>query len=208
MEPEPDALASAEDTRSWIYRELGGLFHEVPGQLGFAGAEAPDYPRTQAALRDLCRVFAAEPRVALEAELVRLCVNAPGGVPAPPYASWYLDGALLGPSREWAAEQYRRQGLAAAADAGQPADFIAVEFEYLYFLCRHQRAARLTGDAAALASASRAEAEFFRQHLSRWLPLFARDLAAAAAPAGAFARAGEALAAFCAEETGRLRRLG
>ena len=107
-----------------------------------------------------------------------------------------------------AAEQYRRQGLAAAADAGQPADFIAVEFEYLYFLCRHQRAARLTGDAAALASASRAEAEFFRQHLSRWLPLFARDLAAAAAPAGAFARAGEALAAFCAEETGRLRRLG
>lgn len=208
MAAEPSADGCNEDTRSWTYRELGGLFDSVPEELSFEEPAAPAYPRTQGALRALCRAFATVSRAALESELVRLCVNAPGGVPAPPYASYYLDGSLLGPAREWAAEQYRRQGLAAAADAGQPADFIAIEFEYLYFLGRHQRAARLTGDAAALAAAARAEADFFRQHVARWLPVFARDLAAAAEAGGVFAWAGVALGAFCAEEQARLAALG
>ena len=32
-EPDADAAASAEDTRAWIYRELGGLFDSVPDEL-------------------------------------------------------------------------------------------------------------------------------------------------------------------------------
>lgn len=206
-EADPGTDGTNEDTRSWVYRELGGLFDRVPDVLRFEQPAAPAYPRTQEALRSLCREFEAWPRERLESELVRLCVNAPGGIPAPPYASWYLDGSLLGPSRQWAADQYRAQGLEAGADAGQPADFVAIELEYLYFLCRHQRAARLTRDAPAFQAAARAEADFFRQHVSLWLPRFARDLAAAAAPGGVFARVGQALAAFCAEEEARLEAL-
>ncbi len=197
-------VVSAEDTRSWVYRELGGLFDRVPEALSFDEPEAAVYARTQAALRALCQEFPLHSRAALESEQVRLCVNAPGGIPAPPYASYYLDGSLLGSSRQWVVERYRRQGLETGADAGQPADFVAIELEYLYFLCRHQRAARLTGDAPAFAAAARAEASFFRQHLSRWLPSFAASLAQATSPRSVFRLVADALTAFCAEEQARL----
>ena len=204
MESEPDAEASAEDTRSWIYRELGGLFDRVPEELRFDQPQSVDYPRTQQAIRALCREFPSHSHAALESELVRLCVNAPGGIPAPPYASYYLDGSLLGPSRDWVAEQYRRQGLETGADAGQPADFVAIELEYLYFLCRHQRAARLTRDEAAYAAAWEAEAEFLREHLCRWLPRFAGSLAEASPPPSVFGLVAQVLTAFCGEVQARL----
>ena len=191
----------ADEVRCWVYREIGALFDAVPQSLRFVDdAEDPGgYPRTREAIRGLCAAFGAHPREEIEVEHVRLFVNAPEGVPAPPYASWYLDGRLLGPAAEWAADEYRGQSLELAGDAGQPADFIGTEFEYLHFLCRHQKAARLTGDGRAFDVAVAAEARFFKDHLVRWLPAFLRDIRRSA-PGGVFSRVADLLEAFCVEE--------
>lgn len=201
---EARADGSDEALRAWVYREVGALFDTVPDALTFDVADCGvAYPRTRDAIRALVREVGRRRRIDVEAEQVRLFVNAPGGIPAPPYASYYLDGTLLGPSCAWVAQEYRRQALEVDTRAGQPADFAGTELEYLYFLCRHQIAARLTGDDAARDAAARAEARFFRTHLALWLPRFLRDVRSAA-PDGVVGRVADLLEAFCREESARL----
>jgi TorA maturation chaperone TorD len=192
--------------RAWVYADLGGVFHTVPLRLSPPEGEARAFPRTCDAIRAACESFATRPREQIEADLVRLFVNAAGGVPAPPYASWYLDGRLLGPASIWAEEEYRRQCLEIGADAGQPADFIGTEFEYLYFLCRHQRAAQATGDRKALDLAIAAQIRFHRRHLARWLPAFTRAIRGAAA-GGFFHLVAAILDSFRGEEGQHLAHL-
>lgn len=194
--------------RAHAYGELAAFLGGAPeAQPTAPPARPPAYPRTWQALCDLAAAFAASPRDTIASTYVRLFVNAPGGIPAPPYASYYLDGGLLGPSSTWVASEYARQALELAPDAGQPADFVASECEFLAFLARHQWAALAIGDEAARRMAAQAEERFFRQHLCLWLPQFARALRAAA-PDGVFAHAADLLEALCLEEAERLDRAG
>jgi len=195
------------ELRGWVYRHLAILFDSIPeglpppapaGGAAAGGSGMDAYPRTLAAIERLLEIFAAQTREQMQAEQTRLLLNAPGGVVAPPYASWYLDGFLLGPACDWAAEEYSLQSLE-SDPAGEPADFIAIELEYMYFLCRHERAARLTGDQAALAAAIQAQARFFFNHLIRWLPKFVERLRAGS-PRGVYLALAELLEAFLVEE--------
>jgi TorA maturation chaperone TorD len=196
------------ELRGWVYRHLAILFDSIPESLprpapaggaagGGSGMDA--YPRTLAAIERLLEIFAAQSREQMQAEQTRLFLNAPGGVVALPYASWYLDGFLLGPACDWAAEEYSLQSLESDPAAGEPADFIAIELEYMFFLCRHERAARLTGDQAALAAATQAQARFFFDHLIRWLPKFVERLRAGS-PRGVYLALAQLLEAFLVEE--------
>lgn len=142
---------------------------------------------------------------AAAAEYVRLFVVARQNVTAPLYASWYLDGALLGPSKDWVEREYLAEGVALAEDAEQPADYLPCELEYLAFLARHERAAELTGDEPALLAARSAQRRFLEEHLLRWLPAFLRD-AREAAPGVVFATALDDLERFVSEERARLLR--
>lgn len=189
-----------DDVPSWVCRELAGLFDAVPEALAPL-PEAAGFPRTLDAIRALQAAFAARPREVHQAEHARLFVNAPEGVAAPPYASWYLDGRLLGPAADWVAGEYRRQALELAPDAGQPADFIGTELEYLYFLGRHQRAARWTRDVAGFEATGVAEARML-DHLRRWTPLFLADVRRAAAD-GLYGRAADVLQTYLVEQSCR-----
>jgi putative dimethyl sulfoxide reductase chaperone len=140
---------------------------------------------------------------ATEAEYARLFVLGPNGRTAPPYASCYLDGQLLGLSREWVEHEYLAEGLALADDAEEPADYLPCELEYLFFLARHERAAETIGDDGALASARAAQRRFLDQHLLRWLPQFLRQ-ARAANPDPFYAAALDSLESFVSEERARL----
>jgi len=211
-----------EDVRDWVYGQVAALFGSIPARLepyvdaaaleagaadrapGRAGAPSRFFPRTRAAIAALIDAFGRQRHEQVAVDQVRLFVNAPDGVPAPPYASWYLDRRLLGPSCDWAAEQYREQALEVAADAGKPADYVGTGLEYMHFLCRHIHAARLTGDRAAFELARAAQRRFFQDHLVRWLPEFAARIRAAA-PGGVYARVADLLVGFCEEEAAGLR---
>jgi TorA maturation chaperone TorD len=195
-----------DDLRRWIYASLGALFTELPERLDAPGPSAGSADASvRAAVDALCAAFAAASPEELAIEQVRLFVNAAGGVAAPPYASWYLDGTLGGPSTAHVVAAYAAQALEAKGDAGQPPDFIAAELEFLHFLCRHQLAARATRDGPALAAAGEAESSFLVVHFTRWAPRFAEAIRSAD-PSPVFARAADLLDAFCAEEQRRLAR--
>jgi TorA maturation chaperone TorD len=189
-----------ETVRCWIYSRLGDVFltSGVP-RVEPPACDDDVHPRTRAAIDALCRSIARTDADELARDQVRLFVNGEGGVAAPPYASWYLDGTLLGPSTALVVEAYADQLLTAADAAGQPPDYIVTELEFLHFLCRHQEAARTTDDPLALTAVLDAETRFLQAHFFRWVPRFARAIHEAD-PAPVFARVADVLAAFCAEE--------
>lgn len=137
------------------------------------------------------------------AEYVRLFVLSGEGRPAPLYASWYLDGELLGPARDWVEREYLAQGITLADDAEQPADYLPCELEYLFFLGRHEHAAEATGDDSARASTRDAQRRFLDEHLLKWLPRFLAQ-ARAARPGTFYGQALDALERFVSEERARL----
>ena len=193
--------------RCWIYSRLPELFVDVPRPLEPPrSATGRSHPATRDAVDALCHALAAANPAELAMEQVRLFVNAPPGVAAPPYASWYLDGTLQGPSTAMVTEAYAGQCLETVVEGGAPPDFVATELEFLHFLCRHQEAARATDDVPALAAAHDAETRFLQAHFLRWVPRFARAIHHAA-PGPVYACVADLLAAFCAEEAVRPARL-
>jgi TorA maturation chaperone TorD len=186
-----------DDVRCWIYSHLGELFMKVPRRLE-PPVDDHHHPATRDAIDALCQSLVTAKPDDVAAEHVRLFVNAAGGIAAPPYASWYLDGSLLGPSTALVAEAYSAQCLELAEEAGQPLDYLVTELDFLHFLCRHQKAAQATDDPAALAAARDAETRFLHAHFFRWVPRFARAIRHAASDP-VFARLADVLDAFCAE---------
>jgi TorA maturation chaperone TorD len=86
---------------------------------------------------------------------------------------------LCGPSSNWAQQAYAAQGVETAPDAGVPPDYIGTELEFMYFLARHELAARATGDAVALDAVTQSQTEFVVLHLAHWLPAFIARIRAA-----------------------------
>jgi TorA maturation chaperone TorD len=112
---------------------------------------------------------AEEERWQREAERVRLFEAATGGVPAPPYGSWWLEGCLGGETSRAVANFYREEGL---QPGNGPADYLSTELELVQFLLRHQRAGRLTGQEETASSARQREHEFISLFLLPWVPDF------------------------------------
>jgi TorA maturation chaperone TorD len=173
------------DILEWSCAALATVFDHVPERLDPVPDPAGELT---AAAHALVRALDETPRVATDADQVRLFINAPGGVPAPPYASWYLDGELLGPSTQFPADAYARHGLEIDASAGAPLDALPVELEFLAFLARHERAARVTGDESALADVLRSRRHFLEHHAALWMPAFVAAVRAGA-PGPVFAAA-------------------
>ncbi|HHN75087.1 MAG TPA: hypothetical protein ENK10_07675, partial [Acidobacteria bacterium] len=113
--------------RTWVYENVGPLFHELP-EPEEDDAPGPGeryrqskfdrrmtaYSGTLEAVESLLELFPIRDLTKARNEQVRLFVNSRGGVPSPPYASWYIDGKLLGPSTEWVGQCYKEQGLDAS----------------------------------------------------------------------------------------------
>ncbi len=137
----------------------------------------------------------------IEAERVRLFVNSPAGVPAPPYGSWWTEKTLWGTSTTAVARFLRAEGLEVSPAAGPP-DALAAELEYLAFVLRHQRAALETGQDDLERAARRRESVFLNEHLTPWLPAF-REAARRATMHPAWLAALDALDAFVEDELRR-----
>jgi TorA maturation chaperone TorD len=94
---------------------------------------------------------------ALQAEYVRLFINALPEDPCPPYGSFYLEGALMGESTVKLRDLYASYGC----HTDEMADHIAVELEFLALLAA-------MGDEGAVQD----DYQFVWDHLHLWAPAF------------------------------------
>jgi TorA maturation chaperone TorD len=189
--------------RLWVYEYLAQLFDGALQHL----PEPPDAggspSRLSAAADRLLTAVVQSPAEEALADHARLFVSARDGIAAPPYASWYLDRQLLGPSSMWVERAYADQGVERAPDAGEPPDYIAAELEFLIFLTRHELAARRTTDTDALRGVLDSEKQFVLSHFARWLPAFIAHIRAAE-PGPVFAAATDLLSAVMEDDVSRL----
>jgi TorA maturation chaperone TorD len=163
-----------------ILQEHSSLAHWLAGVLaGEPGAEQAEFPvgnrgemqeSIEAISAHLEKLETGEP-APWESERVRLFVNARGGIPLPPYGSWWIDGELMGPSSVALTEFYRQEGLRSSSSSGPP-DFIGAELEFLHFLLQHQIAAMLTHQDDLVAHAEKRERDFLNRFLLPWMPRF------------------------------------
>jgi TorA maturation chaperone TorD len=145
---------------------LSGCF-SYPDEEGFLDNTIP----LELLTADLGMEVAAGPQsppslVDLQAEYVRLFINGPGGVAAPPYASVYVNhsGLLRQQGYDEALALYRRAGLEPEQSTESP-DHLAHELAFLSIL--------LDRDDLVLA------ASFLQDHLCKWYPRFHERLLAA-----------------------------
>ena len=110
-----------------------------------------------------------------QVEYTRLFVNRFGGSPAPPYASFYLNGELLcGDSTPWVLDMYWRVGLDWAPRMGaEMPDHLAVELEFLHALSLGLTAVEPRPPDADCENLWRL---FWAEHLALWLPQFCAKL--------------------------------
>ena len=109
-----------------------------------------------------------------------------GDQPAHPYESVYLgaDALVSQEPRRKVLDIYRREGLQRMAWFNEPEDHIAIELEFLEYLCR--KAAKLL-DEGNLDEATRVlgvQTEFLNEHLRSWVPRFCDAVIAGSANFG------------------------
>ena len=189
--------------RVWIYSYLAQLFDGSVANFPEPPDAAECSPRLATAINAMRTAVAQSSTDDMGADHARLFVNAQHGVAAPPYASWYLDRQLLGPSSQWVEQAYGEQGLERASDAGEPPDYIGAELEFLLFLARHELAARSTDDDDALRVVLDSEKKFVLSHVALWLPAFITHIRTAE-PGPVFAAAGDLLWAVVQDDVSRL----
>ena len=114
----------------------------------------------------------------LEVEYTRLFVG-PDRVLCPPYESVYREdvselerGLLMGPSTVEVAKWYNSMGLRLKEDFKDLPDHIAVELEFMHYLCREELRALDEGDAGRAKRLRENQKRFFEKHLYMWVPMF------------------------------------
>ncbi len=188
MDGRPDPLAeeSRALARAVAYAFLSAAYR-YPDDPAAAGLRrlADAVPESLALLSDFGedagRRFAELVRMAgslesREAEHTRVFGHAPEGK-CPPYEGLYGDteeGLQMPHELSDLMAFYRAFGLELSPRARERVDFVAVESEFLAFLCRKQAYAEEVQDAALAAISVDAQRKFLRDHLGRWVPAFAR----------------------------------
>lgn len=200
------------------------MFHVVQRKALYALlAELFSYPEAQhlvtlgapetaalAALLDLKVPAAAidAPLAELQTAYTSLFINRRGGVPAPPYGSVYLDhaGGLMGETTAKVAEWYAAMGLRQEA-GGEPADHLATELEFLFYLVEREEVALERRDPAAARAATLDQARFFAGLFAPWVGQFCSRLCAAEPLHPCYRFAAELFRAFLAGEERWLKAL-
>ena len=106
----------------------------------------------------------------LNIEMTRL-LEGPGQPVAPPFASYYLHGSLMGPVMMQVAETYRLWGVEDVSGTQTPPDHVALLFGFLSFLADDSAIADVDESSRMLASR-----EFIRRYLMPWLERFTSAL--------------------------------
>jgi len=202
-------LAALARSRRTAYALLASVFlYPDAARLARIGASASHlrrerrifaglaiFPEWLSLLRRLQRMTGPDAE-GMQAEYAGLFGLAGAGA-CPPYESHYLaPDPRRAPEAAAALErEYAAEGVSLNPSAGEAPDHIAVELEFMAFLCDREAGAWEWGVPEDGARALARQHLFLRQHLGRWAAHFSRTLGRAA-PAGFYAAVGEAAAVF------------
>ncbi len=175
--------------RSAMYRLLSRCFYAPTAELLEDLAHGPSAPLLQNLVTGL-EVGTREEMLAPEAngvtagvtlfaalrdEYMRL-FEGPGHMEVAPYESVHRKdvsdlerGLVMGPATLDARRRYAESGLTIAQDFTDLPDHIAVELEFMYYLCAKEAEA---GGGQADGLFVKAQQEFLREHFLKWLPRF------------------------------------
>ncbi len=117
----------------------------------------------------------------LAAEYAGLFLNA-GRQPVYPYESVYTspEHLVMQKARDEVVQLYRQEGLDRSDAVREPEDHIAIELEFMAYLCRRSAEALEAGDRAACLAYLEKQRAFLTDHLLVWVPAFATDTEQAA----------------------------
>lgn len=122
----------------------------------------------------------------LKEEYTRLFIG-PGHLPAPPYESIYRQdvpeidrGLVMGRAAVDARRRYAEAGLQLSPDFTDLPDHIAVELEFMYFLCAKEAEAWQAEDGEEAPRRQSAQRVFLGAHLAKWVPAFCQAVIQAA----------------------------
>lgn len=82
--------------------------------------------------------------------------------------------------RDEVLKEYRQAGLVRSKDFKEPEDHIAIELEFMAYLCRKASESFQTEDMAISLEYLRKQKDFLEKHLLVWVPSFCKDLEQAA----------------------------
>jgi len=142
-----------------------------------------------------------EDQETLLAEYTRIFIG-PNRLPAPPYASVYLEAGrqVLGEVTEEVRRLYVEEGLAVSEGVHEPADHVALEFEFAAFLLEKAAQAWVDGSPEEAERVVAKARDFEVRYLRSWLPDLAASIEAAAQTAFYRGVAG-GLIVYCNTET-------
>lgn len=155
---------------------------EVWSRKGGEGKEAPSEDEDLNRLRGLVgRVTNWDSFVEeLNVEYTRLFIG-PGRAPAPPYASFYLEGEqLMGEEVIKVRKKYLGWRMVPLQLGRVPDDHIALEFAFLGHLSTEAHLALVQRDEARFLHVLEGSNEFLREHVLTWVPMFCKNMASSA----------------------------
>lgn len=113
----------------------------------------------------------------LEADYASLFLGI-GKDPAHPYESVYLTQGriIMGEPRDEVLRMYRKEGLQKVDWFKEPEDHIAIELEFMAFLCLKMEEALNRGTRDIGLRLIETQMDFFEKHLKSWIPKFCDDI--------------------------------
>jgi putative dimethyl sulfoxide reductase chaperone len=142
----------------------------------------------------------------LNLEYIRL-FEGPGDIPAPPYASFYLNGGqLMGPETITVRRKYVTWGVAPIDMGKAPDDHIALELAFMGYLSDETSDALAEQDEARCAALTEAQIDFLGKHLLTWVPKFVSETLSAK-PSEFFTRLSRFAQAYLEEDVAVLAKL-
>ena len=106
-----------------------------------------------------------------------------GRHPAHPYESVYLSKDKIVMREPWVAivKLYREHGLQKTADYKEPEDHIAMELEFMAYLCLKVKEELNSDDKASVPILIEPQKTFLQSHLNAWAPMFCTDIVSGSA---------------------------
>jgi len=188
-----DALVQVIQKRQTIYAFLKGVYEkELPKEFL---AEMPEKMRpllaiteilsdaeSKKAVKELVQftdtipsqdLDALETRLAADFARLFLSINK---VPPHPSESIYREGTMMQYSRDEVLKTYWSFGVDKKKEFTEPEDHIAVELNFLMYLCEKAIEALNNGDAKEARRYIQGQKDFLEKHLVKWVPKLVKDI--------------------------------